>query len=189
VVVNNAGIAVAGSFLDTGPEDWRRIVDINLMGVVRGCRLFGRAMIDRGHGGQLVNTASAAAFAPAKDLSAYATTKAGVLMLSECLRAELRPHGIGVTAVCPGFVATNITRAARYVGRGETEQERLAERITRSYERRNFTADRVAEQIVYAIAENSPVAVITPEAKVMHALSRFAPQLLRRLARLDVLPR
>ena len=188
VVVNNAGIAVAGSFLDTGPDDWQRIVDINLMGVVRGCRLFGRAMIDRGQGGHLVNTASAAAFAPAKDLCAYATTKAAVLMLSECLRAELQPHDIGVTAVCPGFIATNITRTTRYVGRGETEQQRLAERITRSYERRNFTADRVAEQIVEAIAENSPVAVITPEAKVMRALSRFAPEFLRRLARLDVLP-
>ena len=188
VVVNNAGIAVAGSFLDTGPDDWQRIVDINLMGVVRGCRLFARAMIDRGQGGQIVNTASAAAFAPAKDLSAYATTKAGVLMLSECLRAELHPHDIGVTAVCPGFVATNIMRATRYVGRAETEQQRLAERIARSYERRNFTPDRVAEQILEAIANNSPVAVITPEAKVMRAMSRFAPEFLRRLARLHVLP-
>ncbi len=187
VVVNNAGIAVAGSFLDTAPDDWQRIVDINLMGVVHGCRLFGRAMIDRGQGGQLVNTASAAAFAPAKDLAAYATTKAGVLMLSECLRAELHPHGIGVTAVCPGFIATNITRTTRYVGREETEQQRLAERITRSYERRNFTPDRVAKEIVEAIGVDSPVAVITPEAKVMRALSRFAPRLLRRLARLDVL--
>jgi short-subunit dehydrogenase len=158
------------------------------MGVVHGCRLFGRAMIDRGQGGQIVNTASAAAFAPAKDLSAYATTKAGVLMLSECLRAELHPHGIGVTAVCPGFIATNITRTTRYVGRGETDQQRLAERITRRYERRNFTPDRVADQIVEAIAANSPVAIITPEAKVMRALSRFAPDALRHLARLDVLP-
>ena len=187
VVVNNAGIAVAGSFLDTTPEDWQRIVDINLMGVVHGCRLFGRAMIDRGQGGQLVNTASAAAFAPAKDLAAYATTKAGVLMLSECLRAELHSHGIGVTAVCPGFIATNITRTTRYVGRGETEQQRLAERVTRSYERRNFTPDRVAEEIIEAIGVNRPVAVITPEAKVMRALSRIAPGFLRRLARLEVL--
>lgn len=187
VVVNNAGIAVAGSFLDTGPDDWQRIVDINLMGVVHGCRLFGRAMIDRGQGGQIVNTASAAAFAPAKDLAAYATTKAGVLMLSECLRAELHAHGIGVTAVCPGFIATNITRTARYVGRKDEEQRRLAERITRSYERRNFTPARVAEEVVEAIAVNRPVAVITPEAKLMHAMSRFTPDFLRRLARLEVL--
>jgi NAD(P)-dependent dehydrogenase (short-subunit alcohol dehydrogenase family)/pimeloyl-ACP methyl ester carboxylesterase len=187
VVVNNAGIGLAGSFLDTEPADWQRIVDINLMGVVHGCRLFARAMIDRGQGGQIVNTASAAAFAPAKDLAAYATTKAGVLMLSECLRAELHAHGIGVTAVCPGFIATDITRTTRYVGRGQAEQQRLAERVTRSYQRRNFTPDRVAEEIVEAIAVDRPVAVITPEAKLMRAMSRFAPDLLRRLARLDVL--
>jgi NAD(P)-dependent dehydrogenase (short-subunit alcohol dehydrogenase family)/pimeloyl-ACP methyl ester carboxylesterase len=187
VVVNNAGIAVAGSFLDTEPEDWRRIVDINLMGVVHGCRLFGRAMIERGQGGQIVNTASAAAFAPTKDLAAYATTKAGVLMLSECLQAELHPHGIGVTAVCPGFIATNITRTARYVGRKDAEQQQLADRITRSYERRNYTPNRVAEEIVEAIAVNRPVAVITPEAKLMHAMSRFTPGFLRRLARLEAL--
>jgi NAD(P)-dependent dehydrogenase (short-subunit alcohol dehydrogenase family) len=188
VVVNNAGIGVGGPFLDTGPDDWRRIVDINLLGVVHGCRLFGRAMVERGQGGQIVNTASAAAFAPAKDLAAYASTKAAVLMLSECLRAELHPHGIGVTAVCPGFIATNITRTTRYVGRGDAEQQRLAERITQIYERRNFTPERVAEAVLEAIAVNRPVAVITPEAKVMRALSRFAPGVLRRLARLELLP-
>jgi NAD(P)-dependent dehydrogenase (short-subunit alcohol dehydrogenase family)/pimeloyl-ACP methyl ester carboxylesterase len=188
VVVNNAGIGVGGSFLDTGPDDWKRIVHINLLGVVHGCRLFGRAMADRGQGGQIVNTASAAAFAPAKDLAAYASTKAAVLMLSECLRAELHDHGIGVTAVCPGFIATNITRTSRYVGRSEDEQRRLAERVTQIYERRNFPPARVAEEVIEAIAVNRPVAVITPEAKVMHALSRFAPRVLRRLARLELLP-
>ena len=127
VVINNAGIAIAGPFLETGVAEWRRIVDINLLGVVHGCRLFGRAMVQRGRGGQIVNTASAAAFLPSKALAAYSATKAAVLMLSECLRAELAPSGIGVTAVCPGFVATNITRAAQYVGRPEAEQDRLRE--------------------------------------------------------------
>jgi len=78
-------------------------------------------MRDQGEGGQIVNTASAAAFAPNRTLPAYSSTKAAVLMLSECLRAELEPWGIGVTAVCPGFVATNITRTTRWVGRSEDE--------------------------------------------------------------------
>ena len=164
VVVNNAGIAIAGPFLKTGVADWRRIVDINLLGVVHGCRLFGQAMVQRGRGGQLVNTASAAAFLPSKGLPAYAATKAAVLMLSECLRAELAPSGIGVTAVCPGFIATNITRAAQYVGRAEADQDRLRERVTRMYERRNFTAEQVAAEIVDAIGADLPVAVVTPEA-------------------------
>jgi short-subunit dehydrogenase len=188
VVVNNAGIGVAGPFVQTAIEDLNRIVGVNVMGVIYGCRLFGRALVERGQGGQLVNTASMAAFTPSKDLGTYAATKAAVLMLSESLRAELAPHGIGVTAVCPGFIATNITRATRYVGVSDAEQGRLSDRVSRLYERRNFTPDRVAAEVVEAIGRNRPVAVITPEAKAMRVLSRFAPALVRRLAGLDVLP-
>jgi short-subunit dehydrogenase/pimeloyl-ACP methyl ester carboxylesterase len=188
VVVNNAGIGVAGPFVQAAIEDLDRIVGVNVMGVIYGCRLFGRALVERGQGGQLVNTASMAAFTPSKDLGTYAATKAAVLMLSESLRAELAPHGIGVTAVCPGFIATNITRATRYVGVSDAEQRRLSDRVSRLYERRNFTPDRVAAEVVKAIGRNRPVAVITPEAKAMRVLSRFAPALVRRLAGLDVLP-
>ena len=188
VVVNNAGIAVAGPFLETTGQDWQRVVGVNLMGVVHGCRVFGRALVERGEGGQIVNVASAAAFQPAKDLPAYSASKAAVMMASECLRAELAPYGIGVTAACPGFVSTNITRAAHYVGLPEAEERALAERLTRLYERRNFGPERVATAIVEAIGADLPVAVITPEARVMRALSRFAPGVRRRLATLDTLP-
>ena len=188
IVLNNAGIAVAGSFLDTDFGDWRRILGVNLMGVVHGCRLFGRAMVDRGEGGQIVNTASAAAFSPSRSLPAYCASKSAVLMLSECLRAELQPYGIGVTAVCPGIVATNITRTTRYVGHAQADQQRVADRVTGMYQRRHFTPDQVAAEIVAAIGADRPVAVVTPEAKVMHALARFAPGTMRRLAGVEALP-
>lgn len=188
VVVNNAGIGVAGPFLDTGLEEWRRILDINLMGVIHGCRLFGQAMVKGGKGGHVVNTASAAAFWPSKDLPAYSTSKAAVLMLSECLRAELAPSGIGVSALCPGIVATHITRTTRYVGRQADEQERLSDRLTRLYARRNFTPDQVATEVLEAIARDRALAVVTPEAKLMRALSRITPGVTRRLAGLDALP-
>jgi len=188
VVINNAGIGVAGPVVETELADLSRIVDVNLKGVIYGCRLFGRAMVERGAGGQIVNTASMAAFTPTKDLGTYAATKAAVLMFSESLRAELAPSRIGVTAVCPGFIATNITRATRFVGASESEQERRSELVTRIYERRNFGPDRVAAEIVEAIGEDRPVAVVTPEAKAARALSRFAPDLMRRLAQLDTLP-
>lgn len=188
VAINNAGIAVAGPFLETSGGEWQRVLGVNLMGVVHGCRLFGRAMVERGEGGQIVNVASAAAFQPSKDLPAYSASKAAVLMASECLRAELSPYGIGVTAACPGFVHTNITRAAHYVGMREAEERALAERLTRLYERRNFGPERVASAIVEAIGSDLAVAVITPEARVMKALSRFAPRVRRRLAALDTLP-
>jgi NAD(P)-dependent dehydrogenase (short-subunit alcohol dehydrogenase family) len=185
VVVNNAGIGIAGSFLDTTFNDWRKIIDVNLMGVVHGCRLFGQAMVERGEGGHIVNISSGAAFAPNTSLPAYSTTKAGVLMLSECLRAELAGSGIGVTAVCPGVIATNITRATEYVGRLAGDQDRLRELISGFYERRNFTAARVADEILEAIGTNRPIAVVTPESKVAYALSRVAPGVLRRLAQVD----
>ena len=188
VVVNNAGIAVAGPFLGTEFDDWRLVLDVNVMGVVHGCRLFATAMIERGEGGHIVNTASAAAFQPQKGLPAYSASKAAVLMLSECLRAELLPYGIGVTAVCPGVIATNITRVTRYAGVDDREQERLRDQVTRVYQRRNFTPEQVAAEIVKAIGADKPVAVVTPEAKVALALSRFAPGLTRRLAGVDALP-
>jgi short-subunit dehydrogenase/pimeloyl-ACP methyl ester carboxylesterase len=188
VVINNAGIGVAGPVVETELADLSRIVDVNLKGVIYGCRLFGRAMVERGAGGQIVNTASMAAFTPTKDLGTYAATKAAVLMFSESLRAGLAASRIGVTAVCPGFIATNITRATRFVGASESDQERRSELVTRIYERRNFGPDRVAAEIVQAIGDDRPVAVVTPEAKAAHALSRFAPDLMRRLAQLDTLP-
>jgi NAD(P)-dependent dehydrogenase (short-subunit alcohol dehydrogenase family)/pimeloyl-ACP methyl ester carboxylesterase len=188
VVLNNAGIGIAGGFLYTEAEDWRRIVDVNLLGVAAGCRLFGRAMVLRGEGGHIVNTASAAAFMPSKSLPVYAATKAAVLMLSESVRAELVPFGIGVTAACPGVIATNITRSTRYVGRSEADQGRLAEQVTRIYTRRNFTPERVADEILEAIGNDTPVAAISPEAKAMRLIGRLAPGLARRLAGYDALP-
>jgi NAD(P)-dependent dehydrogenase (short-subunit alcohol dehydrogenase family)/pimeloyl-ACP methyl ester carboxylesterase len=185
VVVNNAGIGIAGSFLDTSFNDWRKIIDVNLMGVVHGCRLFGQAMVERGEGGHIVNISSGAAFAPNTSLPAYSTTKAGVLMLSECLRAELAGSGIGVTAVCPGVVATNITRATEYVGKLAGDQDRLRDLVSGFYERRGFTADMVAAEIVEAIGSDRPIAVVTPESKFAYALSRLAPGVLRRLAQVD----
>src|SRR5215470_16770621 len=123
--VNNAGIAIVGPLLAHTEEDWQRIIGVNLLGVVRGCRLFGTQMAERGRGGHLVNIASAASYAPSASLPAYATTKAAVRMLSECLRAELAASGIGVTAICPGFTSTPIARAARYVGLPAGEEERV----------------------------------------------------------------
>src|SRR5205807_1581090 len=101
VLVNNAGIGLAGAFLDTTVEDWRRVLDVNLWGVIHGCRLFGRQMVERGQGGHIVNVASAAGIQPSKGLPAYSTSKAAVLMLSECLRADSAGAGIGVSAIRP----------------------------------------------------------------------------------------
>lgn len=185
VVVNNAGVGLAGSFLDTTPEDWKQVLDVNLWGVIHGCRLYGRQLVERGEGGHIVNTASAAAFLPSRVLPAYSTSKAAVLMLSECLRAELAPHGIGVTAICPGLVNTAITGSARHAGVGDKEQERRRARTARLYRLRNYPPEKVARAVVKAVLRDSAVVPVTPEARGARLLSRLSPGALRALARVD----
>ncbi len=186
VLVNNAGIGMGGRFLDTGPDDWAKILDVNLWSVIHGSRLVAAQQIERGQGGHIVNVASAAAFAPSIALPAYATTKAAVLMLTECLRAELDREGIGVTAVCPGFVDTDISATTIQVGVDDDTAERMRESRVAAYHRRNYPPEKVARQIVRAVAARRPLAVVTPEAKVLRAMSRFAPAAGRRFARLDL---
>ncbi|WP_344078374.1 SDR family oxidoreductase [Streptomyces crystallinus] len=185
VLVNNAGIGLSGSFFDTTSEDWKKVLDVNLWGVIHGCRIFGKQMTERGQGGHIVNTASAAAYQPSKALPAYSTTKAAVLMLSECLRAELAGQGIGVSAICPGFVNTNITSTARFAGADETEEKRRQKKSARLYGLRNYPPEKVAAAILRAVVKNQAVVPVTPEARGAHLMSRFTPRTLRAIARLE----
>ncbi|GGP40961.1 SDR family oxidoreductase [Streptomyces calvus] len=184
VLVNNAGIGLGGSFFDTTTEEWKRVLDVNLWGVIHGCRLFGRRMAERGQGGHIVNIASAAAFQPSRALPAYSTSKAAVLMLSECLRAELAGQGIGVTAVCPGFVNTGITSTARFAGTDPETERRLQRRAARLYGLRNYPPEKVAAAVLRAVVRDEAVVPVTPEARGAYALSRWMPGVLRRIARI-----
>ncbi|MER7923981.1 SDR family oxidoreductase [Streptomyces sp. NPDC096057] len=185
VLVNNAGIGLSGSFFDTTPEDWKKVLDVNLWGVIHGCRLFGKQMAERGQGGHIVNTASAAAFQPSKALPAYSTSKAAVLMLSECLRAELSGQGIGVSAICPGLVNTNITSTAHFAGVDAAEEKRRQKKSARLYGMRNYPPEKVADAILRAVVRDEAVVPVTPEARGAHLMSRFAPRALRAMARLE----
>ncbi|KJY23552.1 MULTISPECIES: SDR family oxidoreductase [Streptomyces] len=185
VLVNNAGIGLSGAFLDTTAEDWKKVLDVNLWGVIHGCRIFGKQMAERGQGGHIVNTASAAAYLPSRTLPAYSTSKAAVLMLSECLRAELASKSIGVSAICPGIVNTNITATSRFAGVDEAEEKRRQERSSRLYGLRNFPPEKVADAILRAVVRNEAVVPVTPESKGALWMSRFAPRALRRIARVE----
>lgn len=185
VLVNNAGIGLSGSFLETSAEDWKKVLDVNLWGVIHGCRLFGKQMAERGQGGHIVNTASAAAYQPSKALPAYSTSKAAVLMLSECLRAELAGQDIGVSAICPGFVNTNITATARFTGVSADEEKAKQKRSARLYGLRNYPPEKVADAILKAVVRNQAVVPVTPEARGARLISRFAPRALRAIARME----
>lgn len=107
VLINNAGIASAGLMVNTTMPEWRQVIETNLLSVVRGCRLFVPGMLAAGRG-QVINTASFAAIAGAPGAMSYGVAKAGVLALSEQLRAEVGPSGIGVSVICPSFFRTNL---------------------------------------------------------------------------------
>lgn len=114
VLCNNAGVAVGGALLDATPADWRWLLEVNLMGVVHGCRAFAPRMIGRGTPAQIVNTASIGGFLAGGDLGVYCATKHAIVGYSEALRLELAPHRIGVSVLCPGAYRTRLVEAARH---------------------------------------------------------------------------
>jgi NAD(P)-dependent dehydrogenase (short-subunit alcohol dehydrogenase family) len=188
VLVNNAGIMVGGAFVDLEPEDWALQLGVNLLGVVNGCRAFGMLMLEHGRGGHIVNIASAAAFTPTPAFPAYSVSKAGVKMLTECLRLEFGPKGIGVSAICPGVINTDIGKHATYVG---VDQEliqrglRVAERIQRVAADLPFSPmspDLVARAVVRATRFDLAVVPVRTEAWLGYFMMRIAPGINRTMA-------
>jgi NAD(P)-dependent dehydrogenase (short-subunit alcohol dehydrogenase family)/pimeloyl-ACP methyl ester carboxylesterase len=189
IVVNNAGVGQAGRFLDTPAEQWDRVLDINLGGVVNCCRAFAQRLVERGSGGHIVNIASAAAFAPLQSLNAYCTSKAAVYMFSDCLRAELDAAGIGLTTVCPGPVHTNIVSTARFdapPGKAVQASGRRGQ-WEKFFAARRYSPEKAAKAIVSAVRRNKPIRPVTPEAYLLYGTSRLAPQALRSTARGQVI--
>jgi len=186
ILVNNAGIAMAGRFLETTSAHWDAIMGVNVRGVICGSRAFGAQMVERGEGGTIINIASAAAFLPSKSMVAYSTTKAAVLGFSESLRADLADEGITVTAVCPGFVNTNIAKSTVYAGMTAEQQERARQKADAAYRRRNYTPEATAKAIVKVVRTGRPVLPVAAEARIGYALRRISPSMIRLLARFDI---
>lgn len=189
VLVNNAGMLVAGPFLELRPPDWERQLAVNLMGVVYGCRAFGAQMVERGAGGHIVNIASAAAFTPTAVMSPYSVSKAGVKMLTECLRLELGPKGIGVSAICPGVINTNIMANATTCGVDEDLMERgrgfvrQLQEIGETLPFAPMSPDLVARAAVRAVRFDLAVVPVRAEAWLGYFMQRVAPGINRVMTR------
>jgi 2-hydroxycyclohexanecarboxyl-CoA dehydrogenase len=181
VLVNNAGVGMTGSFSDMTAEEWTFIRSINLDGVVNCCSAFSPPML-AARRGQVVNVSSGLAFVPTPNESAYAATKAAVLQLSQCLRANWAPAGVGVTAICPGFIDTPIVTTARFTG--GREDPRARERLVKAYGRAH-PPEMVGAAIVGAIATDRafvPVGFESVFGWYAHRLTPIALQ--QRFARL-----
>lgn len=116
VVCNNAGVAAGGGIDNISVDNWRWVIDVNLMGVLHGIHSFLPHMRAHGEGGHIVNTASMAGMSGGLGLSPYTASKFAVVGMSEGLAAQLKPHRIGVTVLCPSYVRTRI---------GESDRNRL----------------------------------------------------------------
>lgn len=167
LVVNNAGVASAGAIGDVSLEDWRWCLDIDLYGPIHGCHAFAPRLKGQGFG-HVVNVASIAGYAHAVRMGPYNVAKAGVIALSETLRAEMLDHGVGVTVVCPAFFPTNIARNMRsHRGENKAAQKFL--------DRSRITADDVAQAILKAVQRNEPFVVVPREAQLIFLLRRLFP--------------
>ena len=113
VVCNNAGVAAAGGIDNISLDNWRWVLDVNLMGVLHGIRTFLPHLRGHGEGGHIVNTASMAGMNGGLGFSPYVASKFAVVGISEGLATQLKPLGIGVTVLCPGYVRTRIAESAR----------------------------------------------------------------------------
>lgn len=132
VLVNNAGVMLTGDFLVESPATVSKMIDVNLHGVILGCKLAADRFTGRG-GGTIVNIASMAGIAGFPGVATYCATKFGVVGLTAALREELRPRGITVSAVLPGIVHTELSAGVQLPGAVEhfasVEPEDIAEAV------------------------------------------------------------
>jgi NAD(P)-dependent dehydrogenase (short-subunit alcohol dehydrogenase family) len=177
VLVNNAGIAYLGSFMDTPLAAWRRVTDINVMGVVHMCRAFLPGMKVSGRAAAIVNIASTAGFAPAPTMAAYAASKHAVVGLSEVLAMELAGTPVTVTIVAPGVIATNIFNARGNISPAVTESQ--LQRLQAYYDAHGAAPDEVADDIVRAVERGRAVLETGPYAKLACRMMRLSRRLTR----------
>lgn len=177
VLVNNAGIGFFGSFLDTPTEAWRRVLDVNLMGVVHGCSAFLPGMLEAGGPRQVVNVASAAGLGPIGGLSAYVASKFAVVGLTDTLAIELAGTPVGVTVVCPGVINTAIVNMAPGKAGAQVTREQT-ERIERHYQAHGCHPNVVAEAIVDAVRTGKGLVTTGPTATTTYFARKLLPRTL-----------
>ncbi len=169
IVVNNAGVATAGD-IDAAPiSDWEWVININLLGVVRGCKTFA-PMLKAQQSGHIVNIASFAGIANPPGMGSYNASKAAVVAVSETLRHELAEFGVGVTVVCPAFFPTNLMNSAR------VQQPGTVAMVNKFMKKSGVTAEDVAAQIGRAVTKREFLVLTHKDTRVQALLKRIAPQ-------------
>jgi short-subunit dehydrogenase len=168
IVVNNAGVVFYGPTDEMSEAQWAQLLAVNLLAPAQIIRRLLPSLLERGEG-QIVNVCSLAGLAAFRGLSAYSLTKYGLLGFSESLRSELARYGIGVSAICPGYVTSEMHKSAMRAD-GNVGM-RLPSRWV------STSPEAVARCIVAAICKNRFLTVITPFAKLVWLIKRLTPSI------------
>jgi NAD(P)-dependent dehydrogenase (short-subunit alcohol dehydrogenase family) len=177
LLCNNAGVSPFGLLWEFTPADWDWIIGVNVLGVANCIRAFVPRMIARGGGGHVVNTASSAGLKSEARLGAYCATKHAVLGMSDSLRVDLAPHGIGVSVLCPGGVNTNISQTLARRSSQDPQSDLEADLVAFMGSIDTSLSvpiepDRVAELVLRGVREDAPYIVTAPGMKSVVA-ARF----------------
>ncbi|MET0390910.1 MAG: SDR family NAD(P)-dependent oxidoreductase [Polyangiales bacterium] len=184
VAVNNAGVFHANTILGAPAEQWQRVIDTNLWGVINGSRVFGAHFVKQKEG-HVVNTASAAGLFPVVGMSSYSTSKYAIVGFSQQLRWELAADGVGVTLLCPGVVNTGIGRAAGVglehldvdaLTASSPAPEGLARKVRRAIERNQPLVRYGSDAVVFSVLRLLPQWALDPIGRFM---ARTAASFLR----------
>jgi len=178
VLVNNAGVAFLGSFEQTPLAEWRRIYDINVLGIVHCIRAFLPSMRSAGGARKIVNVASLAGFAPAPNMSAYAASKHAVVGLSEVLAMELHDTEISVLVVCPGIINTAIVHISPTASGMSAAQ---IQKLQQYYANKGCHPRTVAGDVVRGVERDQRFLFTGPSAKLGYNVMRVSRSLARRL--------
>ena len=173
VAMNIAGIAIWGAVERLEHEQWRRVVDVNLMGPIHVIECFVPEMIRAGRGGQLVNVSSAAGLLGFPWHAPYSATKFGLRGVSEVLRFDLRRHRIGVTLVCPGGVDTGLVKTVEVAGI-DTQGARMT-KLRKVFQRRAHTPEQAAKSILEGVTRNRYMVYTSRDVQFGYLAQRYIP--------------
>jgi len=168
ILVNNAGVGIQVSFIHQSIEQIERIININLLGVVYGCKFF-LPLIMKQDEGHIVNVSSAAGLNPLPGSSTYTLTKFAVRGFSESIRYELAQFNVGVTSVHPGMINTNILQGTEY------QNAEIKNKDRQTFEKFGHSPEKVAKKIIIAIEKNQQRVLIGPEVFFWDAVKRVFP--------------
>ncbi len=174
LLVNNAGIAAAGDTELFTDDDWFAVFQTNWWGVLYGCHELIPWLKQNQSGGSILNVSSLAAFTAVPSTAAYCASKVAVVSLSETLYGELKPHKIGVTVSCPGFVPTHLLEGGRF----QNEQLRRDGQYWMQWS--NLTADYVADQAWRGVKKRKLYVITGTRARLCVRIKRYFPRFFHR---------